>query len=82
MWQQIVQMLIDSVSAAFGWFSDILNSDRLIWSTVYFVIVAIFAARMILGPILGFAWVGRADQVIKSRSGKSGSSSKNSSKKS
>lgn len=70
MWQQVLQMLIDAVSAAFGWFSDILNTDRLIWSTVYFVIVVVFAARMVLGPILGFQWVGRADQAMKKLSAK------------
>lgn len=78
MWQQIVQMLIDSVSAAFGWFSDILNTDRLIWSTVYFVIVAVLACRFVLGPILGFSWVGRSDQAMKNLSSKNNSNNKKS----
>lgn len=68
MWSDIIQMLLDSVTSAFGWFNDILNTDNNIWPTVYFVIASIFALRFILGPILGFQFESRAEQLFGGRS--------------
>lgn len=63
MWDFVIGLLVDSVMAAYSWFTDILNSAPGAWDSIFTMFVILVVCRFLLGPLTGSNIVGGSDSV-------------------